>query len=124
MSRTAVLIRCGTDEARKIRYEAEHERRTVSGYVLNILERSLQVEDSLFHKIPRLETLNRVLSRRPKFAMGPRTAILVRCSTQEAARIRFAAKRRQLSISNFVMHALRRVWRVRETGVYDPNFTS
>ena len=120
MPRTALLLRCGVEEARTIRYEADHERRTVSGYILNILERSLQIEDSLFHKMPRLEALNRALSRTPHYTLGPRTAILIRCSNQEAERIRFAAKRRQLSISGFIIHALRRTWRVRDAGAYTP----
>src|SRR5215467_6018936 len=111
MGRTALLIRCSIEDAAKIRYEAEHDRRTVSGYVMNIVDRSLQVEDSLFHKIPRLAGLNQTLMRRPQFTTGPRTALLLRCSELEAERIRVAAKRRGTSISAFVVHAIRRTWR-------------
>src|ERR1700722_16879716 len=36
MERTALLVRCSTDEAASIRTEAEKQRRTISGYGLRI----------------------------------------------------------------------------------------
>src|SRR5262249_21645727 len=106
-ARAALLIRCSTEEAAKIRHEAAHEHRTIGGYVLNVLERSLQLEDSLFHKLTRFRDLNRVLSRLPTRAPGPRTAFLFRCSAVDAQRIRIAAERRQTTISGFVLHCIR-----------------
>ena len=35
--RTALLVRCSREEAENIRAAAERERRTVSGYVLNVV---------------------------------------------------------------------------------------
>ncbi len=33
--RTALLVRCSEEEAKAIRQEAHHERRTISGFILN-----------------------------------------------------------------------------------------
>ena len=109
-SRTALLIRCSAEEAQAIREFAEHERRTVSGYVLNILTRALNVEERLFASLNRLQSLNRTLYRTPLRLPGPRTAVLLRCSSAEADRIRTAAARRQTTISGFVLHTLRVSW--------------
>ena len=99
-----------------IRREAEAERRTVSGYLLSILDRAVRLEESLFSKMVRYNALNRVLMRVPKIAPGPRAALLLRCSAEEADRIRRAARRREISISNFVIQAVRRVWTVKGKG--------
>lgn len=108
--RTALLIRCSKEEAELIRREARHEYRTMSSYVLNILQRVLKMEDRLFTKLARPQGMNRVLARTPVRPPGPRTAILLRCSTVEAEDIRHAARRREIPVSSFVMHALRRCW--------------
>lgn len=109
--RTALLIRCSLEEASKIRAEAEIEKRTVSGYVLNIMVRALRIEDKLA-AIIHDSNLNRTLARLPLRMPGPRTAILVRCSVDEAKKIRAAAARRDATISGFVLHSLRSAWRV------------
>lgn len=109
--RTALLIRCSVEEARKIRAEAELETRTVSGYVLNIMARALRIDDKLA-AIIHDSNLNRTLARLPLRVPGPRTAILVRCSMDEAKKIRAAAARRDATISGFVLHSLRSAWRV------------
>jgi uncharacterized protein (DUF1778 family) len=119
MGRTALLIRCGVEDARMIREGAERERRTVSGYLLNILDRALRFEETLFERIPRLAAMNRILSRKPKSIAGPQTAILLRCSEYEAERIRMAAKRREVSISAFVRLTLHAAWRARD-GITSP----
>jgi hypothetical protein len=54
--------------------------------------------------------------RAPVRESGAETAILVRCTDAEADRVRAAARRRDMSISAFVMHCLRRDWSV-ETGM-------
>jgi uncharacterized protein (DUF1778 family) len=112
MARTALLIRCTKDEAGRIRVEAEKQRRTMSGYVLNIMVRAVDLEDRLFTKMNRYSGLNQVLSRRALNAPGPRTAVLVRCSVEEAERIRDAAKRRDIAINAFVLQSLVRSWNV------------
>jgi uncharacterized protein (DUF1778 family) len=108
MSRTALLIRCSTDEAERIRIEAQKEQSTLSSYVLNAMMRTLQTEDILLSKISDY----RSVSRHAPNAPGPRTTLLVRCSIAEAERIREAAKRRELPINAFVLQGLNRVWTV------------
>ena len=112
MARTALLIRCTTDEAERIRIEAEKQRRTISAYVLFITARAIQVEDRLFSTISPYSNMNRTLSRRALIAPGTRTAILVRCETTEAERIRESARRRDIAINAFVLEGLRRSWNV------------
>jgi uncharacterized protein (DUF1778 family) len=112
MARTALLIRCTTDEAQRIRIEAEKQRRTISGYVLNVMVRAVDLEERLFSKMNRYSGLNQVLSRREVTAPGPRTAILVRCSVEEAERIRDAARRREIAINAFVLQSMLRLWNV------------
>lgn len=112
MERTALLIRCTTDEASRIRMEAEKQRRTISGYVLQILVRQIEIEDRLFAKITDYRFMNQIATRKVLIPPGPRTAILVRCGTSEADRIREAARRRDVPINVFVLQALKRAWTV------------
>ncbi len=112
-SRTALLIRCAEQEAAIIREQARIERRTVSNYVLNIVLRAVQFEENLFansgfHDLRRLGDLHAIR------AAGPRTAILVRCSTEEAQRIRASAKQRGATISGYVLRALTRSWKIKK----------
>jgi hypothetical protein len=74
--------------------------------------RALQAEDRLFSTLNRYTAMNQVLSRRSLIGTGPRTAILVRCEAGEAERIREAARRRDMPINGFVLHALKRVWSI------------
>ena len=115
MARTALLIRCTTEEAERIRIEAEKQRRTISAYVLFIMARAIQVEDRLVSTLANYRNMNQVLSRRSLIAPGPRTAILVRCEVAEAERIRECARRRDMAINAFVLQALRRAWSVQMT---------
>jgi|SRR5215471_11383918 len=111
--RTALLIRCQPEDAAKIRHYAAVERRTVSGYVLNVLDKTLKVEDSLWEKLGRyqhFQDLTRVAARFPHHFGAYKTTFLIRCTREEAERIRVAAERRQLTISDFVMHSLQRFW--------------
>ena len=110
MDRTALLIRCNTEEAARIRGEAEKQRRTISAYVLQISLRVVEMDDRLFGKLNNFRTSNQFLSRRALTAPGARTAILVRCGVAEADRIREAARRRDLPINAFVMQGLKRAW--------------
>jgi uncharacterized protein (DUF1778 family) len=117
MARTALLIRCSAREAGRIREDAAAERRSVSAYVLTIVVRSLEVEEALSVRLRNgLSSWNRNLSQTRVRRTEPRTAILVRCSIDEAARIRAAAARREVTISGFVLHSLRRAWNVRDAG--------
>ena len=110
MERTALLIRCSKEEAERVRIEAEKQRRTISGYVLQIMSRAIEIENRLLAKIDPYNAVNQVFSRKSLIGAGPRTAILVRCSVLEAERTREAARRRDLPINAFVLQALRRSW--------------
>ena len=105
MSRTAVLISCSEEEAIKVRTRAEYDFRGLSAYILNIVLRSVELDEKLlgqFHKLTPLAAAVRV--------PGRRTAVLIRCSDDQASRIRSAAKRRSTTISNYVLTALNRSW--------------
>ena len=109
MPRTALLIRCDTDDADRIRTEAEKERRTISAYVLQNVNKMLDVDDRL-GAIGNSQELRRVLGKEP--GTGPRTAILVRCDDVDAERIRDGAKRRAVALNTFVIQSLKRAWKV------------
>jgi hypothetical protein len=80
------------------------QRRTVSGYVLNVVMRAVDFEDQLFARVNRLQPSERIKPEQP------RTTIHLHCSTNEAKRVRDAAKRRETNISDFIVHSLRRSW--------------
>lgn len=101
-NRTSLFICCSALEAKTIHRQAQAERRTVSSYVLYILSRILPFEERMF-------VVQNYHRPRPRLT-GPRTAVLVRCSTAEANRIRTAAARTGTTISNFVVTRLKRWW--------------
>lgn len=101
--RTSILIRCSPEEADIVHSEAAMQHRTVSGYLLYALERSLWIEEKFFG-----------FTRRKRPVPTPRpvssTAVHLRCTTEEADRIRQAARRRLMSISGFILFSLHRHW--------------
>jgi len=113
-SRSALLIRCSTQEAAKIRDHAQRERRTISGYLLVKIMRAVQTEEILFARLSHFQKLTWTLPRTPTRSLGPRAALLLRCSADEAAQIRVASRRRQTTISGFVVDVLVRTWQVGE----------
>ena len=114
--RSALLINCSEKEARKIHEQAALQRRGVSSYVLNIVSRAVEFDDRIFAAI------NGLPGSKIRRLPGPRTTLLLRCSVEEAKRIRTAAKRRQTTISGFVLQALRRSWKVAEALPRPPEF--
>ena len=106
--RTALLIRCSQQQALTVRKEALAQHRTISGYVLSVLERSLWIERKFGSA---LESLARLPKPDNRDAKGARTAILLHCSRESAEEIRRAAKRRRMSISRFAVFSLDRHWR-------------
>ena len=101
----SVIISCSRREASTIRQLAALQHRTMSGYILHALLRNIDVEDMLLARLGRLPPLR---SRRDP---GPRTTVLLWCSSKEAQRIRAAAKRRDSTTSGFVLHVLRNSWK-------------
>jgi uncharacterized protein (DUF1778 family) len=108
--RTALLIHCSAQEAKIIRERAILQRRTISGYVLNVMMRVVARDERLFTELGRLQRWDRIFVWNSLRPVGPRTTLLLRCSVQESARIRLAAKRRGATISAFVTHTLRSSW--------------
>ena len=100
MTRTALLIRCGADEADMIRVQAQKKHHTISSYVLSV---ALKV----VAQGPSPSEFNHY--RRPPTA-GERSAVLVRCTVSEAEQIRESARRCAVPINVFVLRALKSTW--------------
>src|SRR5579872_3712127 len=110
-NRAALLIRCSKHEAEAIRARAKIERRTISHFTLNIVLRSVEIEEAaegMWVSNPAFSAQNRTLYKNSERKVGPRTAVLVRCSAEEAGRIRAAARRKNTMISDYVLHCIRR----------------
>jgi len=107
--RTALLLRCTKPEAALIREQAAAETRSVSGCVWRMLERSLWIEEKFAAGL-RPANSWRGPSRRRR-AADERAAVLLRCSEEQAERVRRAAARRKMSISAFALFSIRRCWR-------------
>jgi uncharacterized protein (DUF1778 family) len=115
MPRKALLIRCSTDEAERVRSEAQRTHSKINSYVLNVALRAVQVEDQLFSTLNVYRSPDRIFSQpsqasRCQDPLSLRTALLVRCSDEEAARVREAAQRRRTTISAFVLRSLKLAW--------------
>jgi hypothetical protein len=106
--RTSVIISCTAGDAAFTRERARSRRQTISGYILDVVMRLIDIDDRLFATYARLGPLT---WRHPAPAPGPKTTLLIRCSEEEAKRIRLAAKRRDSTVSAFVLHALRVSWK-------------
>jgi uncharacterized protein (DUF1778 family) len=109
-SRTALLIRCSKDEADRVRAQAAAEHRTISGCIVNILERSVRIDQDYARGITRKFLDNQAREFRLAHRVTEPTSILLRCSTEEADRIRSVAWHRGMSISEFVAFSLWRHW--------------
>jgi uncharacterized protein (DUF1778 family) len=110
--RTALLIYCSQEEFEKIHTMAEIEHRTLSGYVLNIVMRAVTFEEAIYAGADLSRLVKRAFIKPVLLSPGPRTNMLLRCSRDEAVRIRTAAQRRQTSISGYVRMALKRSWSI------------
>lgn len=97
--RTAILIRCTEAEANMVRSQAAREHLSISSYVLAALEWNI-----------RTEQLSVIGINQTRKALGPRKALLIRCSVEDHHRIRLIARRQGMSINSFVIHCLRRLW--------------
>jgi hypothetical protein len=107
--RTSLLINCSKKEAEEVRTRAELQRRTVSGYVINIVIRSVSFSDGLVSSLGRVPFFK--LDRgKPGRGVAPRTTLHIYCTNDEAKRIRGAANLRHMTISGFVLGCLRRSW--------------
>ena len=109
--RAALLLSCSKAESDRIHREALTDRRTVSGYVLKIVMDRINSEE---HILQRLGVGGARLSSwaRPAKVEGPRVALMVRCSVEESQRVRAAAKRREITISGYVLTVIHAAWEV------------
>jgi len=119
-NRTTLLVNCSQKEAKRIRETAARQRRTISGYVLNIVLKAIRFDESLTHlravggderlSVRDIEFYGLGgLSRRPP---GPRTTMLLSCSIEDAQKIRDTAKRKETTMSGLVLHALSLAWSI------------
>lgn len=93
-----------------VRAQANAERRTISGCILNILERSLWMHEKYSRGITPSFLENQAREFRLVHRIHDRTTMLLRCSVKEAERIRANADNRHMSISEFVGFSLWRHW--------------
>jgi uncharacterized protein (DUF1778 family) len=107
--RPSLLIHCSQKEAQQVRKQAALQRRTVSGYVVNIVIRSVAFSDELVSSLGRRAFFKLNQGKRVK-ATAPRTALHIYCTAEEAKRIRGAASQRNMSISGYVLACLYRSW--------------
>lgn len=110
MPRTSLLIRLSHEDAARIRTEAASEYRSLSGYLLYVLERSFRIEEKVVRGANEFS-----LSKHARAVVGPQdkklhTAVHLRCTVEQAASIRKHAATRQLSIGDFVVFSFRRLW--------------
>lgn len=103
-----LLIRCAQSEAKKIKDRARRERRSVNAHVLNILARALSFEATygLAHLISGTDRFKK--ASRYTRPMGPRAVLFLRCTEDEAERIRKAAAMRQMPLNEYVLTRLAR----------------
>jgi uncharacterized protein (DUF1778 family) len=111
--RAALLICCSRQEAAKMRECARIEHRNLSSYILSVLLLSIDFEEALYSRYQRLTDLLTLRTRKIRDASA-RTTVLLRCSQEEAKRIRVAAQRRDATISGFTLYILQRSWDLAE----------
>src|SRR5215475_9793888 len=111
LARTSLLIRLSHKDAARIRKEAASEHRSLSGYLLHVLERRFSIEEKLTLGASGPMSYLQTRTTLGEQVKALHTAVHLRCTVDEAARIRKYAARRQLSISDFVVFSLRRRWR-------------
>jgi hypothetical protein len=108
--RAALLISCSQQDVQVMRERAREERRQISSYLVNVMMTTVEFDEKLLAKYGSLAKLRAAPpSQRTD---GPRAAVLLRCSEDEARRIRGAAKRRDMTISGYVRYVLRRSWEI------------
>jgi uncharacterized protein (DUF1778 family) len=106
----SLLLSCSRREAEQVRKKAALQRRTVSGYVINIVMRSVEFSDGLVSSLGKLPPFFKLDRGKQAKGVAPRTTLHIYCTAEESKRIRGAASRRDMTISGFVLSCLRRSW--------------
>lgn len=111
--RASLLINCSKREAQEVRSRALLQRRTVSGYVVNIVARRIQFAQEI---APRGSLrIVKIAGEKPAKATGPRTTLHIYCSFEEARQIRRAARLEAVTISGFVFRCLWHSWQIEDS---------
>ena len=110
--RTSLLLNLSVQEANAIREHAKIQRRPIGNYVLNVVMYSVEFQERMFAK---MTSVSELPLGGQQTLVKPRTTIHIRCSSEDARRIREAAQRRQTTISGFVLHTLNTSWRLAKT---------
>lgn len=108
--RTSIIVRCRPEDAARMRYQASSEHRSLSGYLLHVLDRSISTKDKHFPRFDEGFLVDQARTTLYAGRKGIRSGVHLRCSVEQAPRIRRYAERRQLNIGDFVVFSLRRVW--------------
>jgi hypothetical protein len=95
-----LIIRCSQEDADRIRNLAFSEHRSLSGYLLHVLERSFWIENRVVGGLTRSVLLVHPQSIKREHEKV-RTAVHLRCTVERAERTREYAARRRLSINDF-----------------------
>jgi hypothetical protein len=103
--RATILISCTRHEAQEMRARAKAQSRTLSATVLKVVLRGVEFEDRMFEEFHRARPLPPPPPNRER-----KVAVHLRCSIQEARRIRVAARRRGATISGYILYFLRYAW--------------
>lgn len=113
LARVSFILRCSREDAANIRNQAVTEHRSVGGYLLRILDRSVWIDEKFTAGLSKSLLVTTPFHLRP-IPETPKTTIHLRCFGHELDRIRQAALRRQMSINEFVLFSLHRYWRAVE----------
>jgi hypothetical protein len=110
--RAQLLLHCTEAEAETVRRRAHDEYRGVSEYLLHLTMRTVELEERIARTLPSQVGLMGFRGRTNWRGTEPRTTMLLRCSADEARRIRRAAEVRQMTLSEYVFKTVRRAWQV------------
>jgi hypothetical protein len=112
--RAQLPLLCTVEEANEVRRRANDNYQTVSGYVLRVVMRVVQMDQRLAEILPTQFATTFFRGRNNWRGTEERTRLLLRCSSNEARLIRKAAKLRHMTVCAYVFAAMRRLWQITE----------
>jgi len=112
--RASLLINCSKREAQEVRSRADFQRRTVSGYIVNIVIRRIEFAEEIASAANR-PAFYSYRGRKTAEAAGPRTTLHIYCAFDEARQIRRAARLSKLTMSGFIFHCLHNSWQTEDS---------
>jgi uncharacterized protein (DUF1778 family) len=109
---TSLLIHLSKKEAQEVRGRAQIQRRTVSGYVMNIVLRRIEFADEIASNAP---IAFKLTVPKQKKTSQPRTTLHIYCSVDEANRVRRSARLGRTTIGGFILNSLRHSWSIEDS---------